>query len=32
MDTLRTHPRVIVDGLVDDPHYIEPGKFLAARG
>jgi hypothetical protein len=33
MDTLRTHPRVIVDGLIhDDRHYIEPGKFLAARG
>jgi hypothetical protein len=33
MDTLRTHPRVIVDGLIhDNRHYIEPGKFLTARG
>ena len=30
MDTLRTHPRVIVDGMIyDNPYYIEPGKFLA---
>jgi hypothetical protein len=33
MDTLRTHPMVIVDGMVhDNPYYIEPGKFLAGRG
>ena len=33
MDTLRTHPRVIVDGMIyDNPYYIEPGKFLATRG
>jgi hypothetical protein len=33
MDTLRTHPRVIVDGMMyDNPYYIEPGKFLATRG
>jgi hypothetical protein len=29
MDTLRTHPMVIVDGMVhDNPYYIEPGRFL----
>ena len=33
MDTLRTHPRVIVDGMIyDNPYYIEPGKFLTTRG
>jgi MEDS: MEthanogen/methylotroph, DcmR Sensory domain len=33
MDTLRTHPRVVVDGIVhENPYYIEPGKFLTARG
>ena len=33
MDTLRTHPRVMVDGMVhENPYYIEPGKFLARRG
>ena len=33
MDTLRTHPGVIVDGMMyDNPYYIEPGKFLATRG
>jgi nucleotide-binding universal stress UspA family protein len=32
MDALRTHPMVIVDGMVhDNPYYIEPGKFLARR-
>jgi MEDS: MEthanogen/methylotroph, DcmR Sensory domain len=32
MDTLRTHPKVIVDGMVhDNPYYIEPGKFIARR-
>ncbi|HEX3488352.1 MAG TPA: MEDS domain-containing protein [Streptosporangiaceae bacterium] len=33
MDTLRTHPRVLIDGMIhDNPYYIEPGAFLAARG
>ena len=33
MDALRTHPRVIVDGMVHhNPYYIEPGKFLARQG
>jgi MEDS: MEthanogen/methylotroph, DcmR Sensory domain len=33
IDTLRTHPRVVVDGLVhENPYYIEPGKFLARHG
>jgi hypothetical protein len=33
MDTLRTHPRVVVDGMVhENPYYIEPGKFLARQG
>jgi hypothetical protein len=33
MDALRTHPMVIVDGMVhDNPYYIEPGYFLAERG
>ena len=33
MDALRTHPMVIVDGMVhDNPYYIEPGKFLVSRG
>jgi hypothetical protein len=28
MDTLRTHPMVIVDGMIhDNPYYIEPGRF-----
>jgi hypothetical protein len=32
MDALRTHPMVVVDGMVhDNPYYVEPGKFLAAR-
>jgi hypothetical protein len=32
VDTLRTHPKVIVDGMVhDNPYYIEPGKFIARR-
>ena len=32
MDTLRTHPRVIVDGMIhDSPYYVEPDKFVAAR-
>ena len=29
MDTLRTHPLVVVDSMVDDnPSYIDPGEFL----
>jgi len=33
MDALRTHPMVVVDGMVhDNPYYIEPGQFLAGRG
>lgn len=33
MDALRTHPMVIVDGMVhDNLYYIEPGKFLVGRG
>jgi hypothetical protein len=33
MDTLRTHPMVIVDGMVhDNPYYIEPGKFAGGPG
>ena len=32
MDALRTHPRVIVDGMVhENPYYIEPGKYLARQ-
>jgi MEDS: MEthanogen/methylotroph, DcmR Sensory domain len=32
MDALRTHPMVIVDGMVHgNPYYIEPGKFLVGR-
>jgi hypothetical protein len=33
MDALRTHPMVVVDGMVhDNPYYIEPGKFLVGQG
>ena len=33
MDNLRTHPRVMVDGVIhDNLCYVEPGKFVAARG
>lgn len=33
MDALRTHPMVVVDGMVHgNPYYIEPGKFLVSRG
>jgi hypothetical protein len=33
MDALTTHPRAIVDGMIhDNPCYVEPGMFLAARG
>jgi hypothetical protein len=29
MDTLRTHPMVVVDGMVhDNPYYVDPGAFL----
>ena len=32
MDALRTHPMMIVDGMVHgNPYYIEPGKFLVGR-
>ena len=32
MDALRTHPMVVVDGMVhDNPYYVEPGKFLVGR-
>ena len=32
MDALRTHPMVIVDGMVHgNPYYVEPGKFLVGR-
>ena len=32
MHASRTHPMVIVDGMVhDNPYYIEPSKFLAGR-
>jgi hypothetical protein len=31
MDTLRTHPMVVVDGVVhDNPYYVDPGEFLRA--
>jgi hypothetical protein len=33
MDALRTHPMVVVDGMVhDNPYYIEPDKFLVSQG
>lgn len=33
IDTLRTHPQVVVDGMINEnPYYIEPGKFLVGRG
>jgi hypothetical protein len=32
MDVLRTHPMVVVDGMVhDNPYYIEPDKFLVTQ-
>ena len=32
MDALRTHPMVVVDGMVhDNPYYVAPGKFLRGR-
>jgi hypothetical protein len=33
MQALRTHPVVIVDGMIhENPHYIEPSIFLARIG
>jgi hypothetical protein len=33
LDALRTHQRVIVDGMVhENPYCVEPGKFLAGTG
>jgi hypothetical protein len=33
MEALRTHPAVIVDGVLhENPYYIEPGTFLAQTG
>jgi hypothetical protein len=33
MDTLRTHPMVIVDGMIHDiPYFIEPGMFAGGTG
>lgn len=33
MQALRTHPAVIVDGMIHEtPYYIEPGRFLAQIG
>jgi hypothetical protein len=33
MDTLRTHPMVLVDGMVhDNPYYIEPSEYLGGTG
>ena len=32
MDTLRTHPMVVVDDMVhDNPYYVDPGEFLRGR-
>jgi hypothetical protein len=32
VDMLKTHPRVLVGGIVwDNPYYVEPAEFLAAR-
>ena len=32
MDTLRTHPMVVVDDMVhDNPYYVDPGEFLRSR-
>jgi hypothetical protein len=32
MDALRTHPMVVVDGMVhDNPYYLAPGKLLGGR-
>jgi len=33
MQALRTHPAVIVDGMIhENPYYIEPSRFLARAG
>jgi len=33
MQALRTHPAVIVDGMIhENPYYTEPGRFLARIG
>jgi hypothetical protein len=33
MDTLRTHPMVIVDGMIhENPYYIEPAQFAGGTG
>jgi hypothetical protein len=33
MDALRTHPMVVVDGMVhENPYYIEPSEFLGGTG
>jgi hypothetical protein len=32
MDALRTHPMVVVDGMVhDNPYYVEPGQYLVGQ-
>jgi hypothetical protein len=32
VDLLRTHPKLLIGGLViDNPHYLSPEEFLAAR-
>jgi MEDS: MEthanogen/methylotroph, DcmR Sensory domain len=32
MDTLRTHPMVVVDDMVhDNPYYVDPGEFLRGK-
>jgi MEDS: MEthanogen/methylotroph, DcmR Sensory domain len=33
LDTLSTHPSVLLNGMVvDNPYYVEPDEFLAGRG
>jgi hypothetical protein len=33
MDVLKTHPKALLGGMViDNPYYLEPDEFLAARG
>jgi hypothetical protein len=32
VDMLKTHPRILIRGIVwDNPYYVEPAEFLAAR-
>ncbi len=32
MDVLKTHPKVLLGGMIiDNPYYLEPGEFLAGR-